>query len=119
MAETYGVTRMAARQAIEVLKTEGLVRSEHGRGVFVRVRPKVHRLARNRFTRDWREREGGRGAYDVEMKQLGLEPAVELVEVGPVTRRRRSRSGYPCIALLAWCQSECPGVDSSAAFPLR
>jgi DNA-binding FadR family transcriptional regulator len=32
MAETYGVTRMTARQAIEVLKTEGLVRSEHGRG---------------------------------------------------------------------------------------
>jgi GntR family transcriptional regulator len=84
MAETYGVTRMTARQAIEVLKTEGLVRSEHGRGVFVRIRPKVHRLARNRFTKDWREREGGRGAYDVEMKQLGLEPAVELVEVGPV-----------------------------------
>jgi GntR family transcriptional regulator len=74
MAETYGVTRMTARQAIDVLKTEGLVRSEHGRGVF------VHRLARNRFTKDWREREGGRGAYDVEMKQLGLEPAVELVE---------------------------------------
>jgi GntR family transcriptional regulator len=40
MAETYGVTRMTARQAIEVLKTEGLVRSEHGRGVFVRTRPK-------------------------------------------------------------------------------
>jgi GntR family transcriptional regulator len=46
MAETYGLTRMTARQAIEVLKTEGLVRSEHGRGVFVRSRPKVHRLAR-------------------------------------------------------------------------
>src|SRR5215218_1229147 len=57
MAETYGVTRMTARQAIDVLKTEGLVRSEHGRGVFVRRRPKVHRLARNRFTKDWRERE--------------------------------------------------------------
>jgi GntR family transcriptional regulator len=84
MAETYGVTRMTARQAIDVLKTEGLVRSEHGRGVFVRNRPRVLRLARNRFTKAWRESDGGRGAYDVEMKQLGLQPAVELVEVGPV-----------------------------------
>jgi DNA-binding GntR family transcriptional regulator len=32
------LTRMTARQAVEVLKTEGLVRSEHGRGVFVRQR---------------------------------------------------------------------------------
>jgi GntR family transcriptional regulator len=44
------VTRMTARQAVDVLKTEGLVRGEHGRGVFVQ-RPTVHRLARNRFTR--------------------------------------------------------------------
>jgi GntR family transcriptional regulator len=46
----YDVTRMTARQAVDVLKTEGLVRGEHGRGVFVQ-RPTVHRLARNRFTR--------------------------------------------------------------------
>ena len=85
LAETYGVTRMTARQAIDVLKNEGLVRSEHGRGVFVRRRPTVRRLARNRFTKAWRESGGtGRGAYDVEMRQLGLEPGVELVELGPV-----------------------------------
>jgi hypothetical protein len=75
MAESYGVTRMTARQAIDALKRVGPRR-------LVRGRPKVHRLARNRFTKGWREREGGRGAYDVEMEQLGLEPAVELVEVG-------------------------------------
>ena len=86
LAETYGVTRMTARQAMDVLKGEGLVRSEHGRGVFVRSRPTVRRLARNRFTKAWRESGGtGRGAYDVEMRQLGLEPGVELVELGPVT----------------------------------
>jgi hypothetical protein len=50
---------MTAGQAMDVLKGEGLVRSEHG-GT-------------------------GRGAYDVEMRQLGLEPGVELVELGPVT----------------------------------
>jgi GntR family transcriptional regulator len=72
LAELYDVTRMTARQAVDVLKNEGLVRSEHGRGVFVRQRPTVHRLARNRFTRQ--RRETGKGA-----------PGVELVEVGPVT----------------------------------
>ena len=44
--------------------------------------PSVHRLARNRFTRQ--RRETGKGAYDVEMKELGFTPGVELVEVGPV-----------------------------------
>jgi GntR family transcriptional regulator len=83
LAEQYGVTRMTARQAVDVLKAEGLVRSEHGRGVFVRQRPTVHRLARNRFTRQ--RRETGKGAYDVEMKDLGFTPRTELVEVGPVT----------------------------------
>jgi GntR family transcriptional regulator len=82
LADTYGVTRMTARQAVEVLKTEGLVRSEHGRGVFVRQRPTIRRLARNRFGRAYRET--GKGAYDVEMRQLGLVPRTELVEVGPV-----------------------------------
>ena len=55
LAEMYDVTRMTARQAVDLLKNEGLVRSEHGRGVFVRQRPTVHRLARNRFTRRRRE----------------------------------------------------------------
>jgi GntR family transcriptional regulator len=83
LADTYGVTRMTAREAIDVLKNEGLVRSEHGRGVFVRKQPTVLRLARNRFTKAWREE--GRGAYDVEMRRLGMAPGVELTELGPVT----------------------------------
>src|SRR4029450_6260930 len=55
LPEIYDVTRMTARQAVDVLKNEGLVRSEHGRGVFVRQRPTVHRLARNRFSRARRQ----------------------------------------------------------------
>jgi GntR family transcriptional regulator len=83
LAETYGVTRMTARQAMDVLKGEGLVRSEHGRGVFVRSRPTVRRLARNRFTKAWRESGGkGRGAYGVEASR----------------RARRSSSAPPDVA---------------------
>jgi GntR family transcriptional regulator len=82
LAETYGVTRMTARQAVDVLKAEGLVRSEHGRGVFVRRRPVVIRSARNRFTKQFRET--GKGAYDAEMKALGRTARTELVELGAV-----------------------------------
>jgi GntR family transcriptional regulator len=82
LARTFGVTRTTARQAVDVLKAEALVRPEHGRGVFVRHRPQIHRLARNRLTQQFRE--AGHGPYEVEVKQLGLEPSVELVEVGPI-----------------------------------
>jgi hypothetical protein len=72
-----------ARQAINGLKNEGLVHSEHGRGVFVRTRPTVRRLARNRFTKAWRESGGkGRGAYGVEASR----------------RARRSSSAPPDVA---------------------
>ena len=84
LAETYGVTRMTARQAMDVLKGEGLVRSEHGRGVFVRSRPTVRRLARNRFTNAWRESGGtGRGAYDVRCASLAWSPALSWSSSGP------------------------------------
>ena len=82
LSGTFAVTRMTVRQALDVLKAEGLVRSEHGRGVFVREQPEVHRFSRNRFTRQFRET--GKGAYDVEMRRLGLEPSVELAELGQV-----------------------------------
>ena len=35
----YGVSRIVVRQAIDVLRTEGLVISQQGRGTFVRQRP--------------------------------------------------------------------------------
>jgi len=84
LSGTFAVTRMTVRQALDVLKSEGLVRSEHGRGVFVREPPQVKsfRQSRNRFTQEFRE--AGRGAYDVEMRRLGLEPSVELTELGQV-----------------------------------
>src|SRR5437870_9325921 len=71
LSGTFAVTRMTVRQALDVLKAEGLVRSEHGRGVFVRERPQVRSLRRSRF--DPHSRESGRGAYDFEMRRLGLE----------------------------------------------
>lgn len=37
----FGVARMTVRQAIQELRSEGLVVSEHGRGVFVRSMPAI------------------------------------------------------------------------------
>jgi GntR family transcriptional regulator len=47
----YGVARGTIRQAVNLLRGEGLVRTEHGRGTFVRDRPPVRRLAHDRFAR--------------------------------------------------------------------
>ena len=59
LVEHYGVARMTVRHAIQVLQSEGLVLAEHGRGVFVRPRPPVRRLAADRFAR--RNRGAGQG----------------------------------------------------------
>ncbi|QFZ21576.1 GntR family transcriptional regulator [Saccharothrix syringae] len=47
----YGVSRVVARQAIGVLRNEGLVDSHSGKGSFVRPRQRVERMARNRYRR--------------------------------------------------------------------
>jgi len=79
LIEHYGTTRMTVRQALGVLKSEGLVVSEHGRGVFVRPRPPVRRLASDRFAR--RHREAGKAAFLAEVEGAGARPTVDRIEV--------------------------------------
>jgi len=69
LIEHYGVARMTVRQAVAELKAEGLVIAEHGRGVFVRSRPTVRRLASDRFAR--RHRQAGKAAFLAESESLG------------------------------------------------
>lgn len=52
----YGTARGTVRQAINVLKAEGLIQVEHGRGSFVRTSPPSTRLGLERFARRGRER---------------------------------------------------------------
>ncbi|MGA5701721.1 GntR family transcriptional regulator [Peterkaempfera bronchialis] len=56
-----------------------LVVSEHGRGVYVRPRPPVRRLAFDRFAR--RHREQGKSAFIVEADAAGSHPTVDGLEV--------------------------------------
>ena len=77
LIEHYGVARMTVRQAVAELKAEGLVIAEHGRGVFVRSRPSVRRLASDRFAR--RHREVGKAAFLAETESIGT-PSVDSLK---------------------------------------
>ncbi|WP_188897902.1 GntR family transcriptional regulator [Microlunatus endophyticus] len=79
LMERYAVARMTARQALALLKAEGLVVAEHGRGVFVRARPVVRRVASDRFARSHRDR--GQAAFIAESEGVGA-PMVDQLEVG-------------------------------------
>ena len=53
--------------------------AEHGKGVFVRPRPPVRRLASDRFAR--RHREQGKSAFIVEADAAGSRPEVDQLEI--------------------------------------
>ncbi|MGH3924093.1 MAG: GntR family transcriptional regulator [Pseudonocardiaceae bacterium] len=93
LVERYDVARMTARQAIQELRTEGLVISEHGRGVFVRAAPVVRRLASERFAR--RHREQGKAAFSVEAETTGYTASVDRIKVyeGPAPAEIAERLG--------------------------
>ncbi|MGI5352947.1 GntR family transcriptional regulator [Streptomyces sp. CA-250714] len=79
LVEHFGVSRMTVRNALAILQSEGLVSSEHGKGVFVRPRPPVRRLASDRFAR--RHRDQGKSAFTVEAEAAGSKPEVDSLEV--------------------------------------
>jgi GntR family transcriptional regulator len=80
LIEVHGVARGTIRQAVNLLRSEGLVRTEHGRGTFVRDRAPVRRLAHDRFAR--RHRQRGRAAYLAELEAEGRVAEVQVLDVG-------------------------------------
>lgn len=79
LIDHFGVARMTVRQAVQELRSEGLVISEHGRGVFVRPAPPIRRLASDRFAR--RHRASGKAAFTVEAEKSGYSPQVDNITV--------------------------------------
>ncbi|WP_086781373.1 GntR family transcriptional regulator [Crossiella equi] len=59
LIDDFGVSRITIREAIGLLRVEGLVVAEHGKGVFVRPPQHVQRLSRSRLTRAAREENKG------------------------------------------------------------
>jgi GntR family transcriptional regulator len=85
LIEHFGVARMTVRQAMQELRSEGLVVAEHGRGVFVRSNPPIRRLASDRFGR--KHRVEGKAAFTVEAEKAGYSPQVDNIVV---TREKAS-----------------------------
>src|SRR6266536_6221985 len=79
LMDHYGVARMTVRNALQLLEMEGLTRAEHGRGVYVRRRPPVRRLASDRFAR--RHRKEGKAAFIAESEQVGAQADVDMIRV--------------------------------------
>lgn len=82
LSQQYGVSRPVVNRALTILRAEGLVRVERGRGTFVNEIPVINRNAAMRQQRAVREE--GRGAFDAELRKLDLTPRSDLVQVGQV-----------------------------------
>lgn len=101
LVSDFEVAQGTIRQSIALLRAEGLVLAEHGRGVFVRPRPKIRRLAHDRFAR--RHRDAGKAAYLVEAEKEHAEPRVDVFFVGEeaasqqVAERLRVDLGAPIL----------------------
>jgi GntR family transcriptional regulator len=75
----YATTRGTVRRAFSVLVGEGLVVAHHGRGVFVRQQPTVHRLGHQRHSAE--QRRSGMGPFTAEARRQGQRPDQQLLEV--------------------------------------
>src|SRR4051794_14138466 len=82
LAERFGTTRLTVRRAIALLKAEGLVSTEQGRGAFVRAKPHVGLLLSGAAFR--RHRDAGRSGFNAQVEEQGHVPEQQLTQVGRV-----------------------------------
>ena len=80
LASQHGIARNTAREAIRLLADEGLVDAEHGRGVFVRTKPRLLRFGSNRYSRSLRT-ETGLSPYRAEVDKQGRAAAVDCTSI--------------------------------------
>jgi GntR family transcriptional regulator len=73
---TYGVSRPTIRDAVGLLRTEGVVVAEHGRGIFVKPPTKVQRLSRTRLSKAARQE--NKGAFLGDAAAGGFTPSTTV-----------------------------------------
>lgn len=78
LAATLGINRATVNRALRILTAEGLVRAVRGKGTLVAKLPAIQRSAVSRYSREVRERAGGRGAFEAEIRALGMTPRSDL-----------------------------------------
>ncbi|MEU8251042.1 GntR family transcriptional regulator [Nonomuraea sp. NPDC048916] len=77
LAQRFGVSRSLVNRALQLLAAEGKVTARQGRGTMVTwLPPLLHSPAR--YPREIREGQDARGAFDAEIRALGLEPQHEI-----------------------------------------
>ena len=74
LGDEFRVSRVTVRQAIGLLRTQGVVVVEHGRGVFVAPTRQIQRLARARLSRTSRDRDSA--AFMADASMSGFAPTV-------------------------------------------
>jgi GntR family transcriptional regulator len=82
LAAEYETSRPTVRRAIAVLRGDGLVVSEQGRGAFVRSRPHVRLLVTGANYR--RHRSAGRTGFNAQVEEQGQTARQELTEVATI-----------------------------------
>jgi len=82
LAERYGTSRPTVRRATALLKAEGLLTTEQGRGVFVRAKPQVRLLLSGESFR--RHRSAGLSGFNAQVEEQGQVAEQRLVEVASV-----------------------------------
>ena len=80
LAATHGVARNTAREAIRQLAEAGLVTAEHGRGVFVRRKPRLMRFGQLRYSKKLRD-ETGLSPFHAEVQAQGRVPNACLTSI--------------------------------------
>jgi GntR family transcriptional regulator len=78
MASRYDVSRPTVNRAVAILRNEGLVHVRRGVGASVREIPVIRRDATTRYQKAAREQAGSRGAFDGEIRRLGMEPRSDV-----------------------------------------
>jgi GntR family transcriptional regulator len=79
LAETLRVNINTVNRALKILESEGLVRLVRGKATTVTAIAPIQRNAVARYNKEIRERSGGRGAFDSEIREQGMEPRSEQV----------------------------------------
>jgi GntR family transcriptional regulator len=79
LMEHYGRGPYDGAERAANLAGRGLTTAEHGRGVYVRARPPVRRLASDRFAQ--RHRKEGKAAFIAESEQVAATPSVDMLKV--------------------------------------
>jgi GntR family transcriptional regulator len=82
LARRHETSRPTVRRALALLKAEGLVTTEQGRGVFVRSKPQVRLLLSGENFR--RHRRAGLSGFSAQVGEQGQMAEQRLLEVGRV-----------------------------------